>query len=67
MMKEDQQPEKLLTYKAVAETLGVPYYKVQRAGRAGLFRTYRLLNSRPLLRLSEVLAAIEASGPGGAR
>lgn len=54
-------PEKLLTYKAAADALGIPYFKIQRAAKAGLFPTYRLLNGRPLLRLSEVVAAINAS------
>jgi excisionase family DNA binding protein len=53
--------EKLYTYKAAAELLGVPYFKIQRAARAKLIPTYRLLNGRRLLKLSEVLAAIEAS------
>lgn len=61
----DGRPEKLLTYRATAEALGIPYFKIQRAARAKLFPTYRLLNGRRLLRLSEVIAAIDATRDGG--
>ena len=57
--------EPLYTYKAAAELLNIPYFKVQRAARSKLFPTYRLLNGRPLLRLSELIAAIEASRDKG--
>lgn len=57
--------EKLLTLKQAAEALGIPYFKIQRAAKAGLFKTYKLLNSRKLVRLSEVLAAVDASRQGG--
>ena len=62
----EQLPEKLLTFKAVAEALGIPYYKVQRAARARLFPVYRIYNGRPLLKLSEVMAVIDGSRVGGA-
>ncbi len=57
--------ERLLTYRAVAEALGVPYFKIQRAARAGLFPTYRLFNNRRLLKLSEVQAVIDRSRERG--
>lgn len=59
-----QRTEKLLTYKAVSDALGIPYFKIQRAANAKLFPTYRLLNGRALLRLSEVVAAIDATRDG---
>ena len=59
--------EKLLTYKAAADALGVPYYKVQRAARGGLVPTYRLLNGRKLLKLTDVVAIVDASREGGLR
>lgn len=59
--------EKLLTYKGAAAALGIAYFKIQRAARSGIFPTYRLLNSRPLVKLSEVMAAIEATKAGGDR
>jgi hypothetical protein len=60
-------PEKLLTYRAAAEALGLPYFKIQRAARAGLFATYRVFTGRKLLKLSEVAAVIDASREGGDR
>jgi hypothetical protein len=60
-------PEKLITVKAAAEALGLPTWKLSRAAAQGVFPTYRLLNSRRLVKLSEVLAAIEASRQGGGR
>jgi hypothetical protein len=43
------------------------YWKLQRAAKQGLIKTYTFFNSRRLLRLSEVLAWIEASRRGGVR
>jgi hypothetical protein len=61
---ERSSTEKLLTFRDAATQLGVPYFKIQRAARSELFPTYRFFNSRPLVRLSEVLAAVEASRVG---
>jgi hypothetical protein len=58
-------PEKLLTFRATADALGVPYFKVQRAARAKLFPTYRVFNGRRLLKVSEVVAAIDSTREGG--
>ena len=58
--------EQLLTLRSAADALGLPYFKVQRAARLKLFPVYRLLNKRPLVRLSEVVAVIERSREGGA-
>ena len=63
---DQERAEKLLTFRATADSLGVPYYKVQRAARAGILPTYRLLNGRRLLKLSEVAAVIDATREGGA-
>ena len=57
--------ESFLTYAQVAERLGVPIFKVRRAARSGVFPTYTLYNGRRLVRLSEVIAVIEASRDGG--
>lgn len=59
------QPEPLLTINAAATALGVHTWKLRRAIKAGLVPSYRLLNSRRLVRLSEVVAVIEASREGG--
>jgi len=58
-------PEKLLSLKEAAEQLGLPYFKLQRAARAGLVPTYSVYNSRRLVRLSELLAVIDGSRQGG--
>ena len=52
---------KLLTLKQAAFELGLPYFKVQRAARVGLFPTYKLFNSRSLVRLADIEAALRAS------
>jgi hypothetical protein len=54
--------EKLLTLIAAADRLGLPRFKIRRAAKRRLFPTYTILNGRKLVRLSEVLAAIERSG-----
>lgn len=59
--------ERLVTCKAAAEEIGVPYYKIQRAVRAGIFPTYRIFNGRRLLKLSEVAAIIDGTREGGER
>ena len=59
-------PEQLLTLQAAADKLGLPVFKIRRAAKRGLFPTYTLLNGRKLVRLSEVVAAIERSRQGGA-
>jgi hypothetical protein len=60
-----QPPEKLITIKSAADALGIPAWKLSRAAAQGVFPTYRLLNSRRLVKLSEVTAAIENSRQGG--
>ncbi len=59
--------EKLITIKAAAAAIGLPTWKLSRAAKQGLFSTYTLLNSRRLVKLSEVVAAIEASRQGGGK
>jgi hypothetical protein len=58
-------PEPFYSYKEAAGLLGVPYSKIQRAGKRGLFPVYRLYNSRPLVRISEIIAAMTPSNNGG--
>ena len=57
----DNAVEKLVTIITAAEALGVPYFKMQRAAKRGLFPTYRIANSRMLVRVSEVLQAVRTS------
>lgn len=59
--------EKLTTIPVTASKLGLPIWKLRRAAKLGLFPTYTVLNSRRLVKLSEVVAAIEASRQGGAQ
>lgn len=59
--------EPFLTTKDAANRLGLSAVKLQRAARAGIFPTYRFQNGRILVRLSEVIAAIEATRQGGSR
>lgn len=53
--------EPLLTLKSAAVKLGIPVYKITRAAKARIFPTYTLFNTRRLVRLSEVISAIERS------
>jgi hypothetical protein len=64
MKRENGADEPLLTLKAAAEKLGLPPFKVTRAAKVGIFPTYTLFNTRKLVRLSEVIAAIERSKTG---
>lgn len=61
------QNREYLTLKDAARLLGLKYFKVQRAAKRGLFPTYRLLNTRPLVRLEEIVAAIESSKQMGGK
>ncbi len=70
-MKQNNAPigacEKLVTLRQAATALGLPYYKVQRAAKTRVFETYTIYNSRRLVRLSEVIAAIQRSANGGSQ
>jgi excisionase family DNA binding protein len=59
MNAKPELPEKFSTLKEAAALLGVPYWKLQRAVKYGLIPSYKLLNSRPLVLPSEVIAAIK--------
>lgn len=65
-LQNGAQIEPLVSLKQAAEALGLPYFKVQRAARDGIIPTYFVYNSRRLVRVSEVLAIINASRRGGA-
>lgn len=57
--------ERLLTLKEAAEAVGAKYWHIQRAARAEHFPVYRPYNSRPLVKLSEVVAYIDSCRAGG--
>ena len=59
--------EPLRTFDQAASFLNLPVWKLRRAANAGIFPTYKLANSRRLVRLSEVVAAINATREGGDR
>lgn len=52
--------DRLRTYREAAEALRLPYFKIQRAARAGIIPTYSILNSRKYVRLRDILALIAA-------
>lgn len=55
-------PEKLYTIQEAAVLLNIYAWKIRRAVKQGLVPSYSLLNSRRLVRLSEVIAAMSAGG-----
>lgn len=57
--------EALLTIAEAAEALGIHIWALRRAVKAGDVPAYTAFNSRKLVRLSEVVAAIDASRTGG--
>jgi hypothetical protein len=59
--------EQLRNVKQAAAEIGIPYFKLARAVKAGLVPSYTICNSRRLVRVSEILEVIEASRQGGDR
>lgn len=57
-------PERLLTLHQAAETLGLHYWQLQRAGRRGSIPTYAPFG-RKLVKISEVMAYIDSCRQGG--
>lgn len=57
--KSEPNVERLYTIKGAAEALGLHYWKLLRAVNRGDIKSYSLLNSRKLVRLSEIVAAME--------
>ena len=58
----EARPEKLHTIQEAAVLLNIYAWKIRRAVKQGLVPSYSLLNSRRLVRLSEVIAAMNAGG-----
>jgi hypothetical protein len=58
---EKNEPEPFYTLKQAAKILNVKYWLLLRAAGIGLFPTYTFFNTRRLVRLSEVAAAVERS------
>lgn len=57
--------ERLLTLKEAADAVGAKYWQLQRLARAGHIPLYYPYNSRPLVKLSEVVAYIDSCRQGG--
>lgn len=57
--------ERLLTIREAADIIGSHYWQLQRAVRRGDIPSYTPYNSRKLVKLSEVVAFINASRQGG--
>lgn len=57
--------DKLLTIKQVAGEVGAKDWQIRRAIKRGTIPYFQPYNSRKLVRLSDVLAVIEASKKGG--
>ncbi|MBU2534449.1 MAG: hypothetical protein KKB37_17045 [Alphaproteobacteria bacterium] len=57
--------EKFLTLSDAADQLGVHLWALRRAVKRGAIPTYSPFNKRKLVRLSEVVAVIEAARQGG--
>lgn len=56
--------ERYLALREAADSLGLPYHTIQRGCRRGVFPSYRV-GGRIRVRLSEIIAVIEASRRGG--
>jgi excisionase family DNA binding protein len=60
--QQEEYPEKLHTVQEAATLLNVHTWKLRRAIAKGLIPSYSLLNARRLVRISEILAVINAGG-----
>lgn len=58
--------ERLSTIKEAADLVGAKYWHIQRLVRRGTIPSYTPYNSRPLVKLSEVVAYIASCRKGGA-
>jgi predicted site-specific integrase-resolvase len=56
--RSEEGPEKFHTIKDAADLLGLRYWHLQRAVKRGLVPSHRLLTTKRLLRISEVVAAM---------
>lgn len=58
-------PEKLMLISEAADAVGAKHWQLRRAVKRGLIPSYNPFNSRRLVKLSEVLAYIDACRRGG--
>jgi hypothetical protein len=64
-MKMEVATEKYITLKEAANALGLPYWKLQRAAKLGMIKTYTFLNSRQYVVISELRGFIASRSQGG--
>lgn len=57
--------ERLLTLKEAADAVGAKYWQMQRLAKSGQLPVYLVYNSRPLVKLSEVVSYIDSCRQGG--
>ena len=60
-------PERFITLAQAADRLGIHLWALRRAVKRGDIPSYAPFNKRKLVRLSEVIMAIETSREGGSR
>ena len=60
-------PQRLLTIKDAAQAIGCYVWQLQRAVKRGDIPSYTPFNSRKLVKLSEVVAYVDATRQGGAQ
>ncbi|WP_157014357.1 hypothetical protein [Mesorhizobium xinjiangense] len=53
--------DQLRTYRDAAAALRIPYFKIQRAARAGIIPTFSILNSRKYVKLRDILELLSAA------
>lgn len=53
--------DKPRSFREAAEILGIAYYKIQRAVKAGILPSYSLFNSRRYVTLRDILRVMSAS------
>ena len=59
--KSIEDSERPRTLKEAAEFTGLPYFKIQRAVKAGLLPSYKLFNTRRYVKLRDILELMSAS------
>ena len=62
MIPQESDDERFVTLKVAAYELGLPYWKLLRAVKAGTIPTYRILNSRRLVRVPELSLTAPVKG-----
>jgi len=56
-----------VTIRQASELIVIPYWKLQRAAKAGVLKTYTFLNSRRLVSVAELIELVKEGQNGGAK